>query len=437
MGTRDTTESGARFTPPPFAVVVSCKEKRVVLGIQAKSGFHLWNFCSFMTREDGVEIRVDLEGHSDPGKVIEEVWVVLIRGEENENPMTLVSRCMKKCYPSAFHSQSVRNPDWWYRPIYCGWGDQVGISLYLEGKGQEWRALAYNTQGLYERWINRLEEAGVPIGTITIDAGWSPAGVWEPYKFHWPDLRGFIERQHRKSRKVILWIATWLCEGLPDKWCVRIGKKQLVADPEQSGYRMFLRKQTARLLSSGKDGFNADGFKIDQLGFTPTERSPLSRDESFNAKIFDDKHPRLVHAGKRWGCELLHFLQKEIYTAAKNVKPDALITSSTVHPYFHDTFDMVRLHDVGLVEGDVVAAMKARADLARAVLPGHPIDSDDWVAFDYAKWMHYTIENCQLGVPCTLYAEYFVESFEKEPGAKIIPLKDMRKIAAAWKKYLS
>lgn len=140
----------------------------------------------------------------------------------------------------------------------------------------------------------------------------------------------------------------------------------------------------------------------------------------------------MVPAGRGWGCELLHQLQQDIYDAAKSVKPDCLITSSTVHPYFHDTLDMVRLHDMGHVAQDIFAAMGARADLARAALPGKLIDTDDWVHTDYDLWMRYTSGSRQLGVPCIFYSERFMINWRAEPATRSIPLRDLCKIATAW-----
>src|SRR5690606_36528052 len=173
----------------------------------------------FDTDAKGVRVEIDLEGQSDPAAVAPHVSVHVIAGEPGESRHQLLARGLRQLYPQA-SAQKPQVPEWWLRPSYCGWGDQVSMSMWLEGVGPERRANAYCTQGLYERWIRRLDEADVPIGTVTIDAGWSPTGVWEPDEERWPDLRGFIARQHERGRKVLLWIATWLCDGMPDEWCV-------------------------------------------------------------------------------------------------------------------------------------------------------------------------------------------------------------------------
>jgi len=284
---------------------------------------------------------------------------------------------------------------------------------------------------LYERWIDNLTDANVPIGTITVDAGWSPAGVWQPDPVRWPDLRGFVDRQHAAGRRVLLWIATWLQEGLPDNWCAYVDGKRLVANPNHPAYRRFLRRNVTQLLSP--DGFDADGFKIDQLAYVPDETTTRSGEHFGRSFQVPAPHGRIEMSGASWGCELLYKLQKDIYRAAKTAKPDALITSSTVHPYFHDTFDMVRLHDTGRVgNGSVLEAMRPRADLARASLPHHPIDADDWIPYDYDEWLHYTCNSHVLGVPCIFYSERFVRSFQEQPTVLPVRRRDLQQIAAAW-----
>ena len=438
IGIRDTQEVGAKFTPSPMAVVVQNDAQKTLVCIGAKPGKHLWSFVDFTAKKSGVRVKIDLEGHTPPAKVANDITAYVLPAKEGEESFALISRGMKALYPSAFRKTAKKIPDWWRRPIYCGWGDQVAISLYNEGMGAESRALAYCIQGLYERWVNRLEQAELPIGTIIIDAGWSMGGVWKPNPIQWPDLKGFIREQHRKGRKVLLWLATWLNEGLPDKWCSFVGNQRLTADPTNSQYRAFVRKSVQHLLSSKNDGLDADGFKIDQLGYTPTEHEPRGGEHFGRSFRIEKKHPKIKISGSAWGCELLYMLQKEIYDAAMSVKPSALISSSTVHPYFHDTYNMNRLHDTGSVDTDVFAAMKARANIARAVLPHHIIDADNWVHTNYKKWLDYTLQSYQIGVPCIFYSERFVRSWRDNegPNTQTIPMKDLRRIAGVWDRVI-
>lgn len=424
-------ETASRFSPPPFAVIVEGGEKRAVILLVADAGWHVWNNAVFEATSDGaVIVRVDLEGRTPPEAASRHVRVQMVEGTGGESRVGLLRRGLTQAYPDA---AAVRAPipAWWLRPIYCGWGDQVATSLWLEGPGPERRALAYCTQGLYARWIDRLEAAGVPVGTIIIDHGWSPAGVWIPDEIRWPDLRGFVSAQHDRGRRVLLWIATWLWDGLPDEWCVFRDGVKLVADPTHPDYREFVRERVHRLLSP--EGIGADGFKIDQLAYSPSTRRPRGGPRFGWTSYYPPSEPPLKLYGEGWGCELLYGLQKTMYDAAKSAKADALVTSSTVHPYFRDTFDMTRLHDTGVVSGDVIDAMRIRADLSRAALPGKPIDADDWVYGEYEQWMKYTIRGHELGVPCIFYSERFVKRFDGLPTTVPIPDRDLGRIARAWR----
>jgi hypothetical protein len=437
IGTSFTNEeSGTRFSPPPYAIVVMGAGRAMLVTVVAAKGWHRWTVVRFSVTKRGVNVRTDFEGHTSVTAAAKHVSVRLLQAQDNEPPLALLARGLKRLYPAA-SSATPRKPDWWYRPIFDG-GEQVSTALYLEGVGPEHRCKAYCTQGLYERWLRRLEVADVPIGTVCIDVGWSRGGVWTPNPYQWPNLRQFIDDQHRKGRKVLLWIALWFREGLPDEWCIRRGRTCLLADPTNSRYRAFLRKQVARLVSRGKDGFDADGFKIDMLQFVPSERDVVGvsywGSQSMVHLEQDRRRMTLSDPSAGWGCELLHLLQKQIYVAAKSQKPDCLISSSTVHPYFHDTFDIVRLHDTNAMKPDIFTVMKARADLARAVLPNHLIDTDNWIHSDYNQWLDYTLRSHEIGVPCIFFAERYVSSWDTEPLTQKIPLKDLRRIGRTWRK---
>lgn len=434
IGVRDTTETAARYSPPPFAVVIEAAEQQTLVVVAADPQWHRWSHIDFQVTDQELAIAIDLEGRTRPGDLLPHLHVTLVPGNRNESRHDLLARGLTQCYPAA-SANAPRIPAWWLRPIYCGWGDQITTAMWLEGIGPEARGMAYCLQGLYSRWIRRLDEAGVPLGTVTIDLGWSQAGVWEPDTVKWPDLRGFVAEQHRAGRRVLLWLGLWQWEGLPAAWCTTQGGRRLTTDPTHPDYRAFIREKVRALLSP--DGFDADGFKIDQLAWVPSQRRSLAgpRFDKMEDKPASAE-PILMH-GDVWGCELLHLLQQDIYEAAKSVKPDALITSSTVHPYFHDTCDMVRIHDMGHVPDDIFAAMRARVDLAKAALPGKPVDTDDWLHTDYAMWLRYTSGSHVLGVPCTFYAERFLNNWEHEPSTIPIPLEDLRQIGRAWKQYMA
>ncbi len=425
-------DTAAKYSPPPLAVAVLNGSARAIVMVVCDPGYHLFNQVEFHTTTSGMTLFIDLEGQSDPAAIAPHIRTVVFPGNPDEPLMPLLARALAHAYPAAAAKPAKPNPAWWDKPIYCGWGDQVTISQWLEGVGPEPRAISYALQGLYERWINRLDAADVPFGTVIIDAGWSPTGTLKPDLDRWPDLKGFIKRQHDMGRKVLLWAATWLMDGLPDEWCVMCDGVRLCADATNPNYRKYLQAQVHELISP--DGFDADGFKIDQLAYSPSTSNPRGGYQFGRSyHLPSPKTPFKFAIPGVWGIELLHQLQHDLYTAAKAAKPDCLVTSSTVHPYFHDTFDMVRLHDMGNVAKDIFEAMGARADLGKAALPHKPIDTDDWVHSDYDLWLRYTAGSRVLGVPCIFYAERFMLDWAKEPATKEVPLEDLRKIAKAWR----
>lgn len=420
--------TSAKFSPPPMAVVLEGGGRRWFLGIGADAGWHRWNEATFEAGAEGIRIVLDLEGMTDPASAKDHIRVCLQEFDSDMPLLDVLAKGLASQYP--IEGDDLRVPDWWLRPIYCGWGDQVAHAMHEEGVGLERRANAYCIQGLYERWIRHLDEESVPVGTVTIDGGWSLSGVWEPDPIRWPDLRGFIQRQHQAGRKVLLWIGTWLWDGLPKELSILGDGRQWTADPGNPAYRDQITRWVTELISP--DGFDADGFKIDQLGFTPNKRRPRWCPRFGFLEMDGDPVTTVSQKGEAWGMELLYQYQKTIYQAAKAAKPEALITSSTVHPYFRDTFDMVRLHDMGHVPTDLMAAMGARAGLARAALPGFPIDTDDWVHIDYDLWLDYTSRSFEIGVPCLFYTEHFIAQWNKEPGT--VPIRHLGAIAEAWRK---
>jgi len=428
LGMRDNEHTAAKYSPAPYAVLIEAGEQRAFVGVVADDGWHRFNDVYFEATETAVTVTIDLEGRTDPAEMVKHVKLDVIPADAGESRHDTLRRALMVQYPGA--QTKSEPPEWWLRPIYCGWGDQDTFAFHHEGIGPECRALAYCIQGLYERWVRVLEKHNVPVGTITIDAGWSQSGVWQPDEIKWPDLRKFVDDQHARGRKVLLWISTWLWEGLPEELCVMGDGKPITADPTNPAYLELVKEWVTQLLSP--DGYNADGFKIDQLSYSPTHRAPTIFGPRFGSCIdHDEPIENITMHGDNWGAELLHDYQKAIYDAAKAAKPDALITSSTVHPYFHDTFDMVRIHDMGNVAEDIMAAMKARCDLGRAAVPGKPVDADDWIHTDYQLWLDYTCNSHTLGVPCIFYAERFMANWHEEPATK--PITDLPTIAAAWK----
>ncbi len=159
IGVFPSSECGAKFSPPPFAVgLLGTEGKAVLVSVAADTGWHRWNQIDFSGDDKGVRISIDLEGQTSPREAKNHVWVDIFEKKTEESLHELLSRGLAAQYPEA-GACSGKIPDWWQRPIYCGWGDQVSTSMWLEGPGPEQRALAYCIQGLYERWMARLDRA--------------------------------------------------------------------------------------------------------------------------------------------------------------------------------------------------------------------------------------------------------------------------------------
>jgi hypothetical protein len=301
-------------------------------------------------------------------------------------------------------------PDWWTRPIFCGWGEQCRQARLGGG-----HPATYSTRARYDAWLAHLAERGVVPGTIVIDDRWQRTyGRNEVDEERWPDLQGWIADRHRSGQRVLLWFKAWDPEGLPADACVTdaLGRP-VAADPTAPAYRAILEDSLRRML--GPDGLDADGLKVDFTAQTPAG-------------------PGLRRSGEAWGIALLHRLMALVHSAARAAKPEALVVTHTASPLFADVTDMIRLNDL-LRLGDpdpfapAVPQMRHRARVASSVEPGMLIDTDDWCMPSLAEWRSYLAVKPELGVPALYYAtgiDHSGEAFETT---------DYEAIADAWRRW--
>jgi hypothetical protein len=270
-------------------------------------------------------------------------------------------------------------PAWWSEPIFCGWGAECWLEKAHGGLARD-----YSTQENYDAFLARLAEHGVDPGTIVLDDKWQATyGRNEPDPAKWPDLRGWIARQHDLGRHVLLWWKAWDPEGLAPELCLRNAAGVPVAlDPNNPA----ARDELARIVTEMIEGLGADGFKVDFTARTPSGRGLQGGDGA-------------------WGIALLHDLLRVFYAAAKAAKQDALVITHTPHAAFVDVTDMIRLNDV--VSGvDLVEQMEFRAAVVRAAVPELPIDTDDWRAPNKRQWRAYLERKRAIGVPSLYYASH-------------------------------
>lgn len=298
---------------------------------------------------------------------------------------------------------------WWLEPIFCGWGAQVARG------GAPAPDLC--RQPIYDEFLARLEEASLSPGTIVVDDRWQAQyGTAEPDTDAWPDLRGWIAARHAEGRRVLLWFKAWDPAGLPADECVTdAAGRPVAADPGSARYLARLDAIVERLLSA--DGLDADGFKVDFTQRTPSGATMRSAPDSDGV----------------WGVAALHRLVSRLHAAAHRVKSDALVVTHTVHPSFGDVTDMIRTndvlkHDVTGRPVSVAAQLRARHEIVAAVLPGYPVDTDQWPMPNRDEWLDYSHAQAQLGVPALYYLE------RVRPGEPI-DAQHLAAIGRTWDEY--
>jgi hypothetical protein len=309
---------------------------------------------------------------------------------------------------SALQPESVQlsrrkqeTPEWWRSPIFCGWGAQSHLA---ESQGA--RAPDYARQDVYETFLQSLDAANVNPGIVVLDDKWqSTYGENYADESKWPDLPGFIDRQHSLGRKVLLWLKAWDLEGLPGEECIQNAAcLPIAADPSNPAYERRLRASIQRMISS--QGYDADGFKID-----------------FTARI--PAGPGMKLFGDTWGLELMRLYLSILHSESKRIKPDALIMSHTPHPYLEDVVDMIRLNDLNPRKA-INPAMIHRARVASIACPKLIIDTDNWQMPNKAAWRAYTSLQPELGVPSLYYATHV------DATGEALEAEDYRLIRETW-----
>lgn len=276
------------------------------------------------------------------------------------------------------------SPRWWYGPFFCGWAEQAAMN-----PGNQFEAA---NQQNYEDMSRRLDVLDLHPTAIIIDDKWQNTyGEALPDLKKWPDMRAFTDMEHAKGRKVMLWFKCWNHEGLSAEECVHWYSLPQGADPTSPLYRQRMRKTLYKLLSSDKDCYNCDGFKIDFANVMPHGK---------NLKSF----------GNIYGIELLKAMITLIYDTAKSIKPDCLINNSCSHPYFAEVTDQCRLHDYAGTQRSAWRVMNYRQKLYQAAMPGVLIDTD-CVRSNYRETLNYINRCSELGVPDL----YFLSGTDKVP----------------------
>jgi hypothetical protein len=305
--------------------------------------------------------------------------------------------------------------------MFCGWGSQVAEAVGLDVFPGD---LA--THDRYDRWLERLESHGAIPGTIVLDDRWQRTyGRNEPDEARWPDLGGWIDARHGRDQRVLLWWKAWDPDGLPEDWTIRDGLgRPIAADPTNPAYAAALTDDIGRLLRPrAAGGLGADGLKIDFTGAGPSGAGLRTYAEG------DDRGG----AGP-WGIALLHRLLAIVAAAARAERPDALLVTHTPNALFADVASMIRLNDALRLDDPVplvpvIDQLRHRAAIVRAVLPGVPIDTDDWAMPSLAEWRAWQRVKPHEGVP----ALYHVDGIGTTGGR--LTRDDLVLVAREWEAY--
>lgn len=454
-------------TPPPFLFLLGNRDKQswVSMGLVAKQGennFLQYEYCGGET----FGLNLNYDGFTKVNGVWESPQILFEQNGEN------VYEALEKyvAYLQEHECTATKDrrklPSWWRKPIFGGWGEQVFHSNrwdeYYGAKADDWandNVHLYCTQKAYDDMLAKLEAKGIDPTILIVDNRWFQEGCGLDVDAElWPDMKRFVEQQHQKGRKVILWVSPWsYCHSatgtdvpldqqmiLDEKnaytleldtdvfypACKREKKKvrkelilpkatlaephwKFFVDPLNPSYEKRVRKKVDYLLSP--QGLNADGLEFDYTHFLPMHRGVT---------------PIQPHVKMLWGVELLHRIIWIYYDQAKKSKPDALIISHTYNPYFNDVVDMLRLQDIYTDRKSIVPQMDHRAQIAKRVCPGCAIHTDQHPMPSLEAWREYARYQPLIGNPCLYYVsgiETTRERFTEE---------DFALIREVWTKYL-
>ena len=372
------------FTPPCYCYpfyMADC-DGWVGVGLAAREG--QYNFDSFLYSNENAGTGgfvLPLNGQTKVAGVWESQSLIFVKGD---NAYSVIRAYAAWHYDNGWCRRADRSqvPQWWKRPIFCGWGEQDSLLKKYGGT----RPGDFATQRDYESMSARLDEMGLHPGCIIIDGKWQKLyGDALPDNEKWPDMRMFVDREHEKGRKVVLWFRSWYPEGLLQGECVEYLYTACAADPTSEAYREHMRNNIRILLSSEPGCCNCDGFKIDFANCMPL------------GKYVSCHEPGV------YGVELLKRFFMLIRECAKQVKPDALINCSCAHPYFDEVTDQCRMHDYWGTMRNAPEIYLHRTKLAAAAMPGVLLDMDaggTGSRRDFHRWIR---SQGQMGIPDLYY----------------------------------
>ncbi len=389
------------FAPPPLFLSFGKGTSWTSIGLGEVPGRYLFNGLEYTgSRYAGASFFVAYHGYVSAAEGFRSPKIAIHFGyDEFDTLRQYVDWIDANGYSTR---RRVANAPWHYRPIFCGWAEQT-----VQGAETGQPAHDYATQRDYERWIAVLDQRQIPFGTIVIDDKWQKHyGTFDVDADKWPDLKGFIGRQHRQGRHVLLWVPAFHPEGLPNDLCLMSGTRCLAGDVSNPSYEEFLRGQIRRLVAD----LGVDGFKEDWMGGVSREAGlPM------HAPLF--------------GIEFVRRFQFILADEAHRWKPDALVETQTPNPLFRESSDVLRLNDLWYGARNVPQMMRLRARISK--IAGWPlVDCDNASSTTLSEWWSYMRQQPSIGIP----ALYFVT--RTESTKEVVPETMWKQLSQLWMEYL-
>ena len=404
---RNTMESASidlgYMTPPLLAFPFTGNfSGSFAIGLAPRTGnYNMDHFrCEFAMYQDGL-FSTDFNGYTEVNGEYELPALIFTLGNDEFDALTSYSEWFYQ-FGGCTKIDRSDIPQWWLGPFFCGWGEQEYLSPENRYAGAN--------QKHYSIMSERLDELYLKPTVIIIDDKWQGQfGELLPDPAKWPELRKFVDAEHAKGRRVLLWMKAWDNEGLRANESVKSLLTPYGADPTSPFYRQRIKETMHKLLSSDPGCFNCDGFKIDFANCMPLGKNLRT------------------HEPGVYGIELLKRLMSLIYESAKAVKPDCLINTSCSHPYFAEVTDQCRLHDYNGQLRYIWEVREYRAKLFKIAFPGISIDTDDPSCSSKEQVKNYLQKAPELGVP-VLYRLH---------GSRNFPLteEDFKWVSKIWAEY--